>query len=290
MSISCKLALGTAQFGLAYGVANESGKVASSEVEKILCNARRYSIKTIDTAIAYGDSEVVLGKHDLSSFQVITKLPEIPENEIPAVWIERQMQQSLDRLGLDRLHGVLLHRPNQLFEPCGAAIYEALVALRKQGIVQKIGISIYSPYELEQLAVFDFDIYQAPFSMLDTRMLDTGWLQRIRQRGAELHARSVFLQGLLLIPAEQRPSKFSQWQAIWDTWSTWLKEAGIEPTVACLQFVLQQPLIDRVVVGVDSSRQWQELIEAANRTEIHIPQLFKNVDERLLNPGLWEKI
>ena len=73
-----KIALGSVQFGIPYGVTNRGGMTSRQEVREILTVAARSGVDTIDTAITYGESERVLGAEGCSRFRIVTKLPAIP--------------------------------------------------------------------------------------------------------------------------------------------------------------------------------------------------------------------
>ena len=284
-----KIALGTAQFGLPYGIGNTIGQVPFAEVASILSLAKQRGIKTLDTAIAYGESESVLGNIGISDWQIISKLPALPDKEVNvASWVESQVSGSLQRLKVDRLHALLLHRPSQLLEHRGGELYRALVDQQNCGAVEKIGISIYAPSELDQLMPnMHFDIVQAPVSVLDSRMLDSGWMARLSTLGCELHARSVFLQGLLLMSPNNRPAQFDLWQPLWSKWSAWLSDSGLTPLQACLRHVFSTPGIAKVVLGIESVAQLEQILSATEGGVPPLPAGLNMGDPQLLNPALW---
>jgi aryl-alcohol dehydrogenase-like predicted oxidoreductase len=180
-----KLALGTVQFGLAYGVANTSGCLTIQEAARVLQSAKLSGIDTLDTAVAYGRSEETLGELGVDGWKVVTKLPAIPpgSNDV-AGWVEAEVRGSLERLRVDRLYGLLLHRPGDLLGADGAAYLSALDALKDSGWVDKVGVSIYAPDELDSLfALRRFDMVQAPISILDQRMIRSGWTRRLAEEG-----------------------------------------------------------------------------------------------------------
>jgi aryl-alcohol dehydrogenase-like predicted oxidoreductase len=287
-----KLALGTAQFGLSYGISNQSGQVSREEVSQVLALARANGIDTLDTAVAYGDSEACLGAVGTQGFKIVTKLPDFPDQVSDLyTWVGDQMHASLHRLGVDSVYGLLLHHPRKLIGPRGKSLADALERLKAQRVVQKVGVSIYSPQELDALTqVFNIDIVQAPLNLMDQRLVTSGWLQRLHDRGVEVHTRSAFLQGLLLMQRETIPAKFSPWFQLFDLWHAWLKERGVTAAEACLAFVASQPLIDRVVVGVESCPQLQELLRAASKeSPLQLPDL-RCQDERLINPSNWNSL
>ena len=287
-----KLALGSVQFGLEYGVANQTGRVSPEDVENVLEEAAAHGVDTLDTAIAYGDSESTLGQAGLGGWKVVTKLPALPEGCADvAGWVEAQMEGSLKRLGVSQLHGVLLHRPGQLLGEDGQLLFEALQHLKAQGITRKIGVSVYGPEELDRLmAEMQFDLVQAPLNILDRQLVESGWAGRLKDRGAELHVRSAFLQGLLLMPAEQRPEKFCRWQPVWSEWARWLDETGLKPLQACLGYVMGVEEVDKVVVGVDSVKQLQEILAATHSPLPSLPNWPQPIDTDLINPSRWTQL
>ncbi len=272
-----------------YGVANRVGQVRGSEARRILERARTVGMDTLDTAAAYGTSESLLGTLGVADWIVVTKLPPVPAGcqDVPG-WMRSAAEGSLGRLGVARLGGLLLHAPLQLLGPGGAAIYAALERLRAAGLTQRIGISVYAPEELEALgARFHFDIVQAPLNILDRRLAASGWLDRLHAAGVEVHVRSLFLQGLLLMPAGERPDEFSRWQPLWDLWHGWLAASGLTAIQACVAFAAAQSHVDRAVVGVDSLRQLEEILAALSRDRIELPPELASDEPELVDPSRW---
>ncbi len=285
-----KLALGTAQFGIPYGVANQRGQVSPVEAAQILAEGRRAGMDTIDTAIAYGESEACLGQADVSGLKVVTKLPPVPAQCTAVLdWVRSEVIASLQRLRIERLYGLLVHQVGQLGEGCGAALAASLQALKAEGLVQKIGVSIYAPDGLEMASAAGvLDLVQAPFNLFDRRLDDSGWLQRLSEQGVEVHARSAFLQGLLLMQATDVPNTFSPWAKQLGSWHGWLAaHPNVTAAHACLAFVASYPQVDRVVVGVDDLAQFKQLLKAA---VLHLPEALPDLscsDEMLINPSNW---
>ena len=289
-----RLALGTAQFGLAYGVANRVGQVGAADANQILRLAQESGIDTLDTAISYGESEHVLGESGVESFKVVTKIPNLPYG-VHAVeaWIMRQIEMSLTRLRRKSLYGVLLHCSEDLYGESGNKIIRSINQLKASGVTEKIGISIYDPSELEKATqVIDIDLVQAPLNLIDRRLETSGWLQRLHARGVEVHARSVFLQGLLLLKRDEIPEKFKRWEQLWEFWHTSLDENGVSAITACLSYPLSLPQIDRIVVGVDSALQLHELIQLGDNIESFQPDWIPMIsrDIQLINPSQWSSI
>lgn len=287
-----KLALGTVQFGLNYGVANTAGRVSTEMADAILRKAQLSGMDTLDTAIAYGDSESVLGGLGVQGWSVVSKLPAVPE-ACPNVdyWVRSQMQASLKRLGLKRMHGLLLHRPGQLLESVGADLYAALQSLKTEGLVAKVGVSVYGSAELDTLwSKYKLDLVQAPLNIVDRSLVHSGWASRLKDSGVEVHTRSAFLQGLLLMPADKRPDRFNRWSDLWQEWDRWLLATGLTPVQACLRYTNSLDAIDRVVVGVDSVTQLNEVLSGADGVLDSLPAFKPLQDDRLINPACWNQL
>jgi len=288
-SNSVKLALGTVQFGLSYGIANQAGQVSRSEAKAMLQLASTNGIDTLDTAIAYGESEACLGEAGTQGFKLVTKLPALPDNcSNVRVWVLKQFEASLSRMNVTAVYGFLLHQSHQLLGSNGIALYQVLQELKSNGQVQKVGVSIYSPNELALLPKdYRFDLVQAPFNLVDQRLYTTGWLQRLKDEGAEVHTRSAFLQGLLLMAQSDIPTKFSPWSGLWYRWHKWLADYNISALQACMAFPLSFPEIDRVVVGSDSLDQLSQIFSVVNREPISDLPDLQCEDENLINPANW---
>ena len=287
-----KLALGTVQFGLNYGVANQRGQVPADEVTAILSRAWGEGIDTLDTAISYGESERRLGEAGVASWRVVTKLPPVPEACADVSgWVHRTVQAALDRLGVPVLYGLLLHRPHQLLEPVGESLGLALDDVKREGLVKKTGISIYDPAELDILTrQYQFDLVQAPFNLLDRRLITTGWMDRLRAQGTELHVRSIFLQGLLLMPSARRPAAFDRWSQTFSEFNAWLADTGLSPLQACVRDAVSFPQIARVIVGVDGLQQLSDILHAAEGRAPAVPAFPGAGDSELLNPAAWQAL
>jgi aryl-alcohol dehydrogenase-like predicted oxidoreductase len=287
-----KLALGTAQFGQNYGVANTKGYIGQKTAVSIVRRSQEMGWNTLDTAIAYGESESILGSIGVEQWKVISKLPTVPELCLDInKWLTKLTLESLKRLKIKKLYGLLLHRSNQLNDSIGSDLYEALLAQKQNGLVEKIGVSIYAPEDLEAFwEKYRFDLVQAPLNILDRRMASSGWAERIKRSGSEFHVRSVFLQGLMLMPACRRPLGFARWANIWDEWDSWLMKTRLTPMEACLSYVNSIAAVDRIVVGVDSVEQLEEISASVDSRLDSLPNFSCLRDERLINPASWNKL
>jgi aryl-alcohol dehydrogenase-like predicted oxidoreductase len=257
-----KLCLGTVQFGLDYGISNKTGKVIYKEVEDILnyCNAQR--INTIDTAQAYGECERILGHFNLSKFRVITKISSAGK-----------IENSLDNLRLSSLYGVLLHNENEVDEN-----WQKLVAYKSQGLVEKIGVSVYSPDKLSGIIEkYPIDIAQIPLNILDQRFLFL--IKRLREKNIEIFVRSIFLQGLLLMDFSQISDYFNPIKPI-------LSRLPHDKLGFTLNFVKSIDEINGIVIGVTSKQELEEICTEYRKKTFDYSE-FSVDDENMINPSMW---
>ena len=286
-----KLGLGTVQWGLSYGLANKHGITTPQTVTAILAEAERHGIKVLDTASLYGDAEAVLGANQLQAFDVITKTPKFATDSISdeqAHQLTQVFKRSLKNLASEKVHGLLLHHVNDLLVPNGEKLLTAMRALKEKGEVAKIGVSVYSGEQVDAvLAIFKPDIIQLPISVFDQRMLLDGQLERIKEAGIEIHVRSVFLQGLLLMPLNQVPKFFDPVRPLLAAWHLAAKTQGMTPTQAALSFVRDIAYIDTVLVGVENLAQFQSCVEDFSaETRFDASGLACN-DPLYVNPSFW---
>lgn len=288
-----KIALGTAQFGLDYGVANTNGLVDPKEISSILIHAAKYGIDILDTAPAYGKSESILGVAGIDGFSVVTKLPSLPPKlDSVTDWVHNTVSASLQCLGVNSLYGLLLHNPTDLFGPSGTSLVAALQALKKHRSVQKIGVSIYNPSILSDVTkLMDVDLVQAPMNILDRNLKTSGWLEKLKKSNAEVHCRSLFLQGLLLMPRAQIPQKFEKWASIWDRWEQITQGSSTLKLQLCINSISSVPQVDKIVLGVQSLKQLEELMKAAKapKDDYDLSSL-KTSDRDLIDPSRWDKL
>jgi len=284
------LALGTAQFGMAYGIANTTGRPDPQAVADILAVAHSSGIDLLDTAIAYGEAEAILGQAGLAGWKVVTKLPPVPEDE-PDVsgWMEAQVTASLTRLGIAHLHGLLLHAPAQMHGSRAATIARSLERIADRGFTGRVGVSIQNPdHDLPAvLAHMAPGLIQAPFNLLDDALITQGWAGKLRAMGCEIHTRSTFLQGLLLMDPSMRPAWCDRWSAHWQVWQAWLDRTGLRASDACLRHTLSQPAIDRCIIGVDSDKHLRDLLAAGEAPLPDLPRWPGVADPDLITPSRW---
>jgi aryl-alcohol dehydrogenase-like predicted oxidoreductase len=273
-----KLGLGTVQFGQAYGVSNKRGQVSHDEAARILARAAQTGVTVLDTAANYGSAEEVLADLNTQPFRLVTKTISAKAGVAAVV---ARARQSAERLKADTL---LVHSAADLKD---GALWPALQALKEEGVFRKIGISVYvadAPLVVAQ--TFRPDVMQLPFSVLDQRLLKNGALTRLKDLGVEIHARSVFLQGLLFL--DVLPEKLRHAALELAVAKATIAASGATPLAAALGFVLSRPEIDLALVGVTTAGELEEILEASKRP---LPALDWSAlalnDETVLTPSLW---
>ena len=290
-----KVALGTVQFGVNYGISNKAGKTSQAEVGAILVAAEKYGVSVIDTAALYGDSEAVLGQTlpPNSSFNIVTKTSQFAKqmlDEADAQHLEDTFHSSLSKLGRSSVYGLLVHRVDDLFLPGGDLLMDRLLKLKQDGLVSKVGVSVYSGSQIDQLMErFKIDLIQLPINVMDQRLLQSGHLQKLKSAGVEIHARSTFLQGLLLMELQNVPEYFDVIRKNLESYHCFIRARGLTPIQAALGFVLGLQEIDQVICGVNNVLQLVEICEAA-QVEVDSNELaeFAIEDESIVNPALWQ--
>jgi aryl-alcohol dehydrogenase-like predicted oxidoreductase len=276
-----KLGLGTVQFGQAYGVSNTGGQVSRQEAAHILEGAAKAGIRLLDTAANYGEAESVLASLNATRFRIVTKTIAISHGLEAVIARARQSGASL---GADTL---LVHAASDLQGDEGAALWKALLGLRQEGVFRKIGISAYVADAPRLLAErFHPDVLQVPFSLLDQRLLKEGTLGQLEKQGVEVHARSLFLQGLLFL--QKLPAKLQHTEAHLKEVRQELSKSGTTPLAAALGFALSRPEISFGLVGVTSAQELNQIVTAADEPLPALDwQRFALDDEVVLTPSLW---
>ena len=292
MSQDCykKLALGTVQFGLDYGISNRSGKTPSTEVDGILKLAHQLGINVLDTAHMYGESEAVIGAL-LSSrnYSIVTKTPHFTSQRITGTDVELLLSTFND--SCEKLHqspyGLMIHDGNDLLKPGGEKLYLSMQSLKSQGFVNKIGVSVYTPEQCKCIFdKFDFDLIQLPMNIYDQRFLATGILDYLTHRKVEVHIRSIFLQGLILMPA--LPGKFHKLNSMHECFYQFCDSINQSPLKVAYMFVANLPQVDKIVVGVNTVNQLEDITKGnCFNISTEMIEKFAIDDETIINPTKW---
>jgi len=295
--ICVKWVIGTANFGLTYGIANGK-KLSREEAFGILECARSEGVWGIDTAKAYGDAEKIIGeyfKQKGKNLRIITKLPAKDYND-PAE-VERDITDSLRMMNVDSIDVLLLHS-YETFRRFGKVILPALQALSRERIIGRCGLSVYHPEEANE-AARDFKgglAIEFPVNLFDRRFLKGNLLERLKSQGVFLLARSVFLQGLFFMQEEALGVDLSKVKKKVKKIRELADNAQLRPEWLPLTFVATNPWIDAVVIGVDSVDHLKTNLQAlAHENLIRYRQLEDQLydleveDEAILLPYRWKR-
>lgn len=287
-----KLALGSAQWGMDYGVSNSTGRTNDPEISRILRAARESGIDLIDTAALYGGAEQALGKQSLDGFKIVTKTPKFAKSQVTvddAKYLLETFQRSLDFLRVDSVSGLMIHHADDLLVPGGEYLIEALSLLKNRGVAQRIGVSIYNSLKLEQLCdSLQPDIVQLPLNVIDQRLLKDGSLAYLHGKGIEVHVRSAFLQGLLLMPMSKVPGYFTPWLGTLQAWHEACISQGFTELQAAVGFLANLDSVDYLVLGVESLIQFEQILGALEKTGKVFDDIgLDSADAGLVNPVNW---
>ena len=289
MNINKKIILGTAQFGSNYGISNTTGDLHLDQAREIINYASSVSIDCIDTAMDYSQSQTILSKINISNMNVISKIPYFHGTDQKSLKeMKKTILDSIINLGINTYDTLLLHRPEQLLSGDKEKILNFLDLLKNEKITKKVGISIYSPNILSEiLDLYPFDIIQAPINILDQRVIQAKHIDKIKRKNIVLHARSIFLQGLLLMSQNLIPSKFKKFKNIFQEWDDWLNQNSLSPLEACIKFLYQTVHVDNIIVGVQNDSQLKEIMKVKKSKLESLPKWPNEIDEMILNPNEW---
>jgi len=277
-----KFVLGTANFTQKYGV--KSTKVNLVEIKKILSLAKKNNLNTLDTADSYLN-DVSIFKYTKKRFKLISKIK--PDDK----WIDfehcrNELDDQITKLNT-KIEILLFHDVKIFFSKYGTKIFNNLKILKKYGYFKKIGFSIYNPDCLEYLtSKYDFNVVQCPYNILDKRIISTGWLGKLKQKGIEVHVRSIFLQGLLVNKKISKKKYFEKWESKFSEWFKYLKSCKISPIEYSLNDLLEHDF-DRIIIGINSYDNLKEIINFKIIKNKNKMINFKIKNLRLIDPRKW---
>ena len=204
-----KIIIGSANFTQKYGA--EKIKIRAHEIKKILNSAEKNCIDEIDTAEAYLKNKTIF-KNIKNKFRFSSKV--LPDSKWHSLeFCERKLIKHFNNLNTDKIETLLFHDTKILYSYNAFKIFKNLEVLKKKKYFKKIGISVYDTKSLNYIVNnFDIDVVQCPYNILDKRILNTGWFDKLKYRGIEVHVRSIFLQGLLVNKLVYQNRYFKKWQ------------------------------------------------------------------------------
>ncbi|OFX08839.1 MAG: hypothetical protein A2516_08800 [Alphaproteobacteria bacterium RIFOXYD12_FULL_60_8] len=286
-----KLGLGTVQFGMDYAIDVNERRPDDRQVGEILDLAYKNGVRVLDTASLYGNSESVLGRNMQQNFRVVTKTPAFGQGHFgaqEAKVLRQTFLHSLENLRLSKVAALMAHRADDLLAPGGQHLFEAMLTLKNEGLVEKIGVSVYTGEQIDGLLeCYNLDCIQVPVSLFDQRLIQSGHLTALKELGIEVHSRSSFLKGLIFQNPEVLPDHFVGAKAQLRAFRALTAEHGVTPLVGALSFILAQKEVDVVLCGVTSRAQLEEILEAAQSPITADMSSFALTDVNILNPGRW---
>ncbi len=307
MKIS-KLTLGTAQLGLNYGISNINGKPDFNYSLNLLKYAWKNGINTFDTAPTYGNSEKIIGDFIVSNFKsipknltIITKLSALQINNKMnfddfLTNIKNTIIQTLRNLKIKKIPIYLIHHAPDLYLKNGIII-KCLSQLKNEGLIDRIGISIYNQEEIiEAFKYKELDVIQIPINIFDHRLIHNKILKKLKEKNYLIFARSIFLQGLFFIDLECLPKNLEIAKNYLLKLRNICKDYKIELDKLALLFVRELPEIDSIVIGVERLEQLKRnliLIEEKPLRHNILNRIFlefSDVPELIINPSLWKTI
>jgi hypothetical protein len=283
-----KIILGSASWGSRYGEFNEAS-MALDEIPKLISYARKFGINEIDTAPSYGDAEEGIGAIPTRGTLLYTKVSR-RDWDAGAESVQANLENSMASLRVSRLRGLIFHSAESLLrEPRRAEAFMRRTV--EDGIADQWGVSVYTPKEAaEIIRVCRPDFIQLPASVADRRFEAAGLLDEMKLREIRVHARSIFLQGVLLQPPMSLPSFLAPLRTWMSQFQKFADELGLTRLQICLLYVLMDVRYDKVLIGVNSENQLRQILTASLRAEpsANIADLLPVNQESLLDPRMWK--
>ena len=280
-----KIALGTVQWGLDYGIANTHGIPSDEVLNSIFALANKAGINMFDTAAQYGEAEKRVGQFSNLEHKIVTKIGNFSTNKC----LNQQLDNSFNHLQRQNIYGCLFHNVDELID--NTDLWRELLVYKEEERINKIGYSLYEPQELFDLleAGLHPDIVQLPYSILDRKF--EPYFDLLKNKGVEIHVRSVFLQGLYFKNPEQLSNKLSILKPVISELQNISKQNNLDISELCLDFIRQNCKIDYAVIGVESEDQLREVSQVKNcnlNWDIILETLDSyNIKKELLNPSNW---
>lgn len=283
-----KFSLGTAQFGTNYGIGYGNAKKTDGEVSDILDFFYDKGGRWLDTAPGYGNADERLGRIGVSDFSIVTKLKASMFFEKNSSFFEKKLEQTLSSLKRDNLDCVLIHDIENVVPHQRDNIISEFQALKKMGLTKRIGISIYNSNSLNGIKLEMLDVVQAPLNPFDQNFINQQIQKLLEKNKISLHARSIFLQGLLLLNKNDRPNFFVPWEDKFKILSQIAQSLNISLLELCLTFAITQKGVERIILGAQNKKQLNEIFSKITYSNLKIPESLSSNDTKLIHPFNWK--
>lgn len=295
------MTLGTAQLGVHYGIANTMGQPSMREAHDIVRAAIEGGINSFDTAASYGNSEDILGEFFCSRTApvIITKIglnintdPREIRNKIREEAAASSKRLKINPIPVLMLHNLLL--PESYF----GAVLDGFRDCCSDGVAAFFGISCGADSEsLRKLIRIADDpvisYVQLPVNVADQRPLLYDVLSRMHAKGIRVFARSVYLQGLLLLPEKDIPDDLREIVPLIRKLSLLSAETGWSVQQLAVAYVRDMPGVHSLVIGAETAGQVESNVSLMNGPELDpllratMIEEAGSLSEYVLNPALW---
>ena len=285
-----KIVIGTANFNQNYGLINSKIK-NSNEVKKILDYCRKKKINYLDTSFSYNLSNEFIKKLNFENFRIITKI-KLPKKRTKFFIenLEKKIKKELKLYKINKFYAILFHDSKDVKSKYGNEFLKKIMNIKKIGLVDKIGISVYETIELDLiLKKFKPDIVQFPVSIIDRRFLNKKLILKLKKMKIKIQARSIFLQGLLLKnPNKIKSLKYNKklYEMITSLFN-WCKNKNLDLKEACLIFIKNQKNIEFLTIGIESLIQLKQNIAILQNDKNFDLSRFASNDKKIIDPRKW---
>ena len=285
-----KIIIGTANFDKKYGYRGYSIQ-NNFKIKKILNFSKKNKIFFLDTAFSYINNEKILNLISHSKLKIISKfsLKDLNLKKFDNNIFYKLFDLYLKKLKKKQIHTLLLHNVNDLKKKSNRDnLISCLKFLKKKKLVQKIGVSVYEPFQMKTiLKYWKPDIVQIPINPLNNSFLKDKFMNRLKKKKIEIHARSIFLQGAILKNVNKLPNRIKRKKKLFIKWNNWCKKNKISKLKAAIQFIKANKKIDKMVVGVDKVENLKQIVEIVNKKDGKEYNFFKINTNASVDPRKW---
>lgn len=281
-----RIVIGSANFDQKYGIAEN--QINQKEISRIINFAISSNLFIIDTAQAYLKTNKIFKNID-RRFKFITKI-KLDKQFMSLQFCKKILKSHLLNFKNFKIQTLLIHDIKILYTKFGPTIFRNFLLLKKKKYFKEIGVSIYDPKCLSYLTSrYKIDVVQCPYNVLDKRIINSGWLKRLKKKKIQVHARSIFLQGLLVNNNLHKDKYFKKWQNIFSKWFKYLVKNNISPIQYCINDVLKNDF-DKIIIGINTKDNLKEILnfKSLNKNFKFINLETNNLN--LIDPRKWKKI
>ena len=284
MSLS-KIIIGGAQFGTNYGVSNVNGPLQQLNYNSIFKYCYKKNINSFDTASNYGNSEKIFGNYIKNNknqkWNISTKINFNDD-------VEDQFKKSIKNLKI--IPSIIYFHKFTDFK--NKKKRSLIFDLCKKYKVKNVGVSIYTIDELRfALKIKNISIIQIPINILDRKFLKKKIISDIKHKKIQIHARSIFLQGMLYLKKFKYCKKDTKNKLV--DLNSLLKKNDTNLGELSLQWVSSLDFIKKIIIGIDNLDQLKHNLKSMKNKNKNKNNLIKKItnikinDTKFLSPNKW---